>query len=422
MVTSTDDGVTWHLHRVDVPTVARDGWFDYAFQSAGGVLAASTDVALNSPGGPPIQSTDGGRTWALAPMPGARATGLTLLDADHRLAWTRGGGHGCAARPAVTFDGGITWQRTQSCLPVTPGTTAFVSDLSGYAGGGVYDPARGRGHVTLFRTDDGGLTWRRIWRGEGGPSIARLVFGDERHGWMVQGGCSSMGADGPCTGGVMETRYGGLSWCVGGPIAYQLVLDPAGVPWVAGAPNEANILWHAAPQEATWIPVVPAGAAYPWKVAADRGTVVVRSWLGTYRMADGDTSWRRVSKFPRRHGGGKMPADGRQVHVVAADGSSTTMTLPKGIRCSERSHPSPSVDWLACGDSILLTTDGARSWVRLHHPGLNAQWISAVNGRDAWMVAGWPEAVWHTLDGGRIWTDLGFDQSGVPVPEPIGRS
>ena len=149
-------------------------------------------------GGVVARTTDGGTTWTADSIPGASNLFLIAIRAvDQRRAWALGTAFSGAsvARIYRTDDGGRTWRRQYE--NTTPGVffdgMAFWDANHGIAFG---DPLEGR--FTLLVTRDGGARWtpvppdRRPVAREGEAAFAAsgtaIVLGGKRDVWIGTGG------------------------------------------------------------------------------------------------------------------------------------------------------------------------------------------------------------------------------------------
>lgn len=106
-----------------------------------------------------------------------------------------------------TVDGGRTWQRLR------PPREPVPVDISEMYKASFVTPKRGwlKTNSGTWQTDDGGLTWRRIFAGSAIPQ-----FADERHGWM------SLYNESDETAQSYVTENGGQAWR---PCGFKLSWD-----------------------------------------------------------------------------------------------------------------------------------------------------------------------------------------------------
>jgi photosystem II stability/assembly factor-like uncharacterized protein len=266
------------------------------------------------------RSSDGGATWrASAPVPDRHVAGpgaVRRVDARHFfLAVGEGAAAGSSAQSLWRSDDGAqTWtfvSRTQSpSAPQRPGVLPFGCDKTGVA---FATPTRGwaagacaGGPAFLYRTDDGGKTWRPL-RLAGlsrcACDVSPPAFANARDG--------AFGVNGfPQEGGkpifrVYWTSDGGLHWRATRPPAGRIgapqIVDGR-TAWVAGAPPGSiripfTRLYRTTDAGRHWqvtrlpfdgdIDAVSATVAY---------AVVGQKTL--WRTSDGGRSWRRVPRYP----------------------------------------------------------------------------------------------------------------------------
>ncbi|MBJ6764861.1 oxidoreductase [Myxococcaceae bacterium JPH2] len=179
-----------------------------------GVSAVDARVAWASGDkGTVLRTTDGGKTWSAAPVPGADALDFRDVDAfSERTAYVLSIGPGDKSRIYKTTDGGAHW--TLQFTNPQPGAffngMAFWDERHGVA---FSDPVDGR--FVVITTEDGGTTWKPVlpeaippaspgeagfaasgtsiavqgtenaWFGLGG-SVARVLRSTDRgHSWTV---------------------------------------------------------------------------------------------------------------------------------------------------------------------------------------------------------------------------------------------
>lgn len=134
-------------------------------------LVAVTDMVVWASGtrGRVVRTTDGGRTWVLQTIPGADSLDLRDIDArSASRAWTMSAGPAEQGQAHIfaTADG-ATWTRQfQTTQPgVFFDALSFWDDRHGIA---MSDPVAGR--LTIFTTDDAGVTWTRL-RPDSAPRV-----------------------------------------------------------------------------------------------------------------------------------------------------------------------------------------------------------------------------------------------------------
>jgi photosystem II stability/assembly factor-like uncharacterized protein len=153
-----------------------------------------------------IETTaDGGRTWTIR-LRGAGPYRLVEERGGNEI-WATGRRHSLHST-----DRGLSWQRNRR--PPTSGV-AFGSPLIGWIVKPVWPPSDGP-PPWLWKTRDGGRTWRRIarvcrWRGIDFQFSGGLGHVSPHRAWIV---CVGQPGAGMQHKAVLETRDGGRSWAM----------------------------------------------------------------------------------------------------------------------------------------------------------------------------------------------------------------
>ncbi len=113
-------------------------------------------------------------------------------------------------------------------------------------------------------------------------------------------------------------------------------------------------------------------------------------------------------------------AKGKHVHgvaVVTADGGKHWSEVPVDHAALSLYFLNDNLGWMVTERDVLHTTDGGRTWNRLHAPsGIGRVWfLDASRG----FAVGTPKAVWQTVDAGRTWTKV--PAADTPVTPPTDR-
>jgi len=177
-----------------------------------GLCAVDADVVWASgTAGTYLTTTDGGRSWHAAQVPGAAALDFRAVHAlDRNTAWLLSIGAGDNSRVYKTADGGAHWE-----LQFTnPDAKGFFDGLAFWdAAHGILlgDPVDGR--LAVFTTADGGAHWTRRLTppavpGEGAfaASNTSLALRGRDEVWFATGG--------PGAARVFHSVDGGTSWTV----------------------------------------------------------------------------------------------------------------------------------------------------------------------------------------------------------------
>lgn len=194
-------------------------------------------VVIEDRGDAILHSLDGGRSWQVVTPPEASAPGqATAFFLDSQRAWATfypsNTGSDQPTRVWSSQDGGKSWQASQ---PLVPGgledtfggmQLTFLDPINGWLALR-HGAAAGSAPISLYRTDDGGQSWRRILdvMSERSGSIntccqSGLLMANETDGLIT----TSLGPD-PFLH-VNWTRDGGSSW------ERQDLPLPSGVPEV----------------------------------------------------------------------------------------------------------------------------------------------------------------------------------------------
>ena len=198
------------------PALARAQW---SAQSSGttarlrGVSAVSGRVAWASgAGGTYARTVDGGRTWRSGVVPGAEGLDFRDVDAfDAETAYLLAIGEGERSRIYKTTDGGRSWTlQFQNRRPAAfYDCMAFWDRARGIA---MSDPVEGRFRVV--GTEDGGRSWRELDAAGMPPALAG------EGGFAASGTCVAVagrarawfGTGGPEGPRVFRTDDGGRTW------------------------------------------------------------------------------------------------------------------------------------------------------------------------------------------------------------------
>jgi photosystem II stability/assembly factor-like uncharacterized protein len=163
-------------------------------------------------------TADGGRTWHDATPPSCRSVcydgSFSFLNARHGYLFAAVRGAHAPNKLFRTSDGGRTWKLVSR--PSIWGPITFASSHVGFAGGpgevliGVMTP--GPPIITLYRTTDGGRTWPK-YNIAGSKSFVALpirVFGS--HVALVQNGANPKGGWNLNPGTIDVSPNGGHDW------------------------------------------------------------------------------------------------------------------------------------------------------------------------------------------------------------------
>ena len=327
---------------------------------------------------------DAGRTWSSRTIAyanrecdaGGSGGGPRLPSAflGTRYAWAGDDGAGVVWR---TEDGGRTWR--VSAEPRSLGLMELTGPgLAGAAGGLTVLTAAGP-----VSSSDGGRTWKPSrW-----PSDRAIALGERRGAYLVPGRLPDMGIP-------MVTPDGGKSW--------RRLRLPRGVTEVA------DVAFTSARDG------LIAFGDYP------------RPKIAGFATHDGGRTWRRIplpvgvpevtsaSLGPGVAVITRLNARG----MITADEGRTWNAFGFAADYCKVSRPAAVDIWVQCGMwtkpkvALLTSGDGGRTWrLRTTRIGLSA--LVAVGGGEAWAVngpyseaafrAGIPRKLWHTTDRGATW-------------------
>jgi photosystem II stability/assembly factor-like uncharacterized protein len=252
----------------------------------------------------------------------------------------------------------------------------FVDSAYGWAAG-----------TGVWRTTNGGTTWRRIPVLEG--TLHRIVFADRNRGW-------ALGHDNR----ILRTTDGGETWLAarnGDNRAAPLLLEYQ-------APND---LWGIG-KHCMRSPAVCDGWYEYWTHSTDGGL--------TWAQENSGDGIATLDFFDRAHGW--VVVDGLSgcyslelLHGLAktrdAGQTWTSSCLPMTSwsgTVAAIGFGSATHGWLAFDDTLWRSTDGGDTWVQQHtFPG-NLNWIQAEDAARGWVQHG--SNLWHTADGGATWQIL----------------
>ena len=281
-----------------------------------GVSVVNASVAWASGDkGTYARTADGGKTWAASVVPGAEGLDFRDVDAfDAETAYLLAIGEGEKSRIYKTTDGGRRWVlQFQNRRP-----KAFFDALAFWDrdhGIAVSDPVDGR--FLVIRTSDGGATWEEMppagmpeaLSGEGAfaASGTCVAVSGLRHAWF--------GTGGPQGARVFRSDDGGRTWKVS-PVSFMGGKTTAGVFSIVFADARRGVIVggdYAQEKESkgnaaltsdggrTWRPVKGAGPrGYRSCVARvrhkRRDALVAVGPTGSDYSTDGGRSWRVLGK------------------------------------------------------------------------------------------------------------------------------
>jgi len=334
-----------------------------------------------------FKSVDRGAHWTEAPFPDrCTSTGniwVNPLDPDRIL--VAGSFGGCAAL-LKSDNGGVTWTpKTLACatyascsfIAVDPFNAQVVYASASYSTGGLDGPYISN----LYKTTDGGDSWRIVFGGTAPQAVAI----DPANPSRIYIGMS---------GGIYRSSDGGQTWTKnnGEAAARRLAVDPENPQIVYGGSSAAVYRSVNAGADWTKIPIGIEGSCTSLLVSGAK--VLFGSNTGVFRSEDGGNAW-------------SASISGMNAWNVPAFAASPSS--PRTVYAAAEIYP---------GSCILFkTVDGGLNWKRLPEPNFSVQSDSriVVNPLDAetlWVVA---RDLWKSTDGGATWRWL----TARPVIDPL---
>lgn len=403
---STDGGASW---QAQVPPPASE------HLGIGGYVTFADDQTLIVTGSRFARSSNGGQTWLSMPPVGGTYKAMT------QVRFSRDGIYGVDMYGSVgnyaflggmrSVNGGQSWTvdvnrpyfsdvdfspdnvalgvgqiggpRLSTDLGATWGAAYGVSSALGEAMmSSIEFPANDQRGVafgalddmtTLFKTDDGGLTWQRQQQfgRSGGATPTSMSFADSEIGMVV-----AMGGD------VLVTTNGGRNWTAAPWLtgsALSVVMVDRSIALVAATGG----IYRTEDRGATWTRplVLPGGDASlsvtPWVVSA-RGSIALAPARGggLYRSTDRGKTWTLGSY------GGSYPvsmawAGGNTVFILDSLGAlnrsddagltwrqAIPQPFPSVSPTAIRFSPDGKTGLLVRADAILRSIDGGETWSR----------------------------------------------------------
>ncbi|MGC8667120.1 MAG: WD40/YVTN/BNR-like repeat-containing protein [Chthonomonadales bacterium] len=300
-------------------------------------------------------------------------------------------------------------------LAVSPHQTFFVTDTGGSGGGfGRGDPhdhlsdvvfwnervGWACGYGGLFRTDDGGLTWRRI-KPRGG--WMRVGMAGQEEIWLLEG----LHPGGPGRAWLWHSSDNGQTWhevCDGQVPGYLDFFCQSGEIWILGGwvvpPGAAALCSH--DNGRTWRKVDFGGLLIQaWRVSVPGDHILGRG-CAVYVLGLGSAEGKPEVRIVRSTDGGRTWSALRLPHGLTQD---DVWNFGQLFFATTRDG------WLGLSHGRLLVThDGGDTWALCKLPtdrGVAAIWFDelgrgfvAVDNSDVGHVGA---AMYRTLDGGRTW-------------------
>ncbi len=367
LLATTDAGSTWTQAHLPAGFMATG--LDVVSSREVWLAGVQCGASAQGPGVCPTaleHTSDGGRTWSAAGLPGKLTGGGQISFATASDGWllpspaavcTMGG---CWLPLYVTTDGGRTWTKLASSYQHSgfQGSPQFVNATTGFipiqAGAGI-----GVGGVA--RTTDGGRTWSSV----GGArrwSIASLSAVSPRDVWAI-GGIGVSPATGRFRSGfLVHSSDGGRTWRQQLPVAR--------------------------PQQA--IDFLNRTTGFGLGTASDPGAVL--------STGDGGATWREVASLAATH-----------AWLSGVSFANRHTGWAAGLQAGAK-------PFACCKPLLLRTLDGGRTWKAVGRRTRTVLGLRLFSPRSGVIVSskgaetGGPAVVQATADGGRTWTARG------PVP------
>jgi photosystem II stability/assembly factor-like uncharacterized protein len=239
----------------------------------------------------------------------------------------------------------------------------------------IYVGAAGGG---MWKTIDGGITWRAIWNNMPTGSIGAIAVAPQNPNWIWVGTGEGNPRNDVITGrGVFFSSDGGASW-------KRMGLETTGqIPVVLVSPADANTVYVAS-------------IGHAWGANADRGV---------FRTTDGGKSWQKILSVNDTTGASDLVMDPQNPKVLYAGMWQVTR------------HP-----WIlesgGAASGIYRSTDGGDTWQKLSAglpPGLMGRIGIAIAPSNPSHIYALVESksgvLWESRDGGNRWTKVSDDRS-----------
>lgn len=349
-----DGGKEWQSATLPISPFGASGGFDWAGElfflnkRTGWAVVDRSTV---------FRTEDGGKTW-LGTYLGDATTTLAFSDEKHGcvsgsgIHYTEDGGQTWASRLAVGADGSVIEGRYLNIQGMS-----FADPKTGWAVGGT--GSVGGSNMQVFKTEDGGKSWRMLSRQSYGA-----YFVDAKVGWNVQGGLAE-------SSWIVRTDDGGDTWK-----AQKQLSD------------DSTATFFFVDSTTGWV------AGERWGHQPGDGNVLLGYFI--LHTEDGGRTW--VTQFEEPAGKYHDIFDGlKDIYFI-----------------------NPKIGWIAAsGGRIFHTTDGGKHWLRQKTPtpDFSLDKIHFVDARHGWAagmkfndsateVIDNPDAtgiVLHTDNGGRDW-------------------
>jgi photosystem II stability/assembly factor-like uncharacterized protein len=379
-------------------------------------------IMFASSGAGVFKSANGGRTWRPQDLSRSRVDELAMAPADPKTLYV-----GTARGVVKTTDGGASWQATSSELLANETAERRQHRLDeGYVYALVVDRRdpdivyAGTWETGVFKTTDGGASWRRMGLG----SVNTLVL-DPRDPDTIYAGAVGAAA-GPGSiydwSGVFKSGDGGASWQ---PVGLQgtnvsgLALDPQHPETVYAGTDEKGVFkstdggasWHPAGLQGTNVGPLMLDPQHPETVYA--GT----DEDGAFKSTDGGRTWRALTMLRDAELLALHPGNPAKLYAGSIGRILRSLDAGRSWRVTGRGPDAASVSALALDARTGTAYAGIEEGVFAKRPGGRWQIVStyrsvsalAVDPQDPDVIyAGVdnPARLLKSTDGGRSWQRL----------------
>ena len=352
-------------------------------------------------GGRILHTRDGGLTWDSIES-GTSANLQSVFMYSPALGFIAGL-HGTVLK---TTDGGLNWSRVPSNLDRDLYDCWFVSPSKGFVAA----------DKSVFRTQDGGITWELVLLADSGRNFIRVAFTDTLLGFAVGR-----------NGAIFKTSDGGNNWTgtPSGTNRYLFSLSMVG-PQTIYVTGSGALILKSTDSGATWN-VLPVDFPFDFGsvVFTDEATGTVIGPLGAIlHTDDGGATWIEATfstldnmwdcSFRDSHNGFACGANGSITGT--SDGGDTWSERETGTTSTLNTISMvPPLTGYAAGEggALIKTDDGGLTWRNLSSPEpvswQNLFFNDPLNG----FLVGIGQLIWHTANGGQSWDSFNTGSGGA---------